>query len=207
MHDWNLIYTQRSVQLVTMCECANCTSQVGRLRWTLDDVSAEVCKLQTPTLPTTNQKPASDAFALLNWQYVITSTAADTIRNFSVSCNFFLPTCNDPCVNGSLLASEVLRNNFIAYRRNGVKTEELIAFLCCSLFAGSHYGAHSPGEAKSGYPYLGTMDMCASRVHWKRKKMLRSAWTTLHQMLDPVDKHKGFIFFSCIYFRRHHCTI
>ncbi|CAH1376360.1 protein gooseberry-like isoform X4 [Tenebrio molitor] len=34
-----------------------------------------------------------------------------------------------------------------------------------SLFAGSHYGAHSPGEAKSGYPYLGTMDMCASRVH------------------------------------------
>ncbi|XP_044252398.1 protein gooseberry-like isoform X2 [Tribolium madens] len=34
-----------------------------------------------------------------------------------------------------------------------------------SLFAGSHYGAHSPSEAKSGYPYLGTMDMCASRVH------------------------------------------
>ncbi|KAB0793025.1 hypothetical protein PPYR_12645 [Photinus pyralis] len=34
-----------------------------------------------------------------------------------------------------------------------------------SFFAGSHYGAHSPGEAKSGYPYFGTMEMCASRVH------------------------------------------
>ncbi|XP_044739843.1 protein gooseberry-like [Chrysoperla carnea] len=34
-----------------------------------------------------------------------------------------------------------------------------------SLFAGSHYGGHSPTEAKSGYPYFGSMDMCASRVH------------------------------------------
>ncbi|XP_071051892.1 protein gooseberry [Onthophagus taurus] len=34
-----------------------------------------------------------------------------------------------------------------------------------SLFAGSHYGAHSPTEAKSGYPYFSTMDMCTSRVH------------------------------------------
>ncbi|KAF5291565.1 hypothetical protein FQR65_LT01878 [Abscondita terminalis] len=34
-----------------------------------------------------------------------------------------------------------------------------------SFFAGSHYGAHSPSEAKSGYPYFGTMEMCASRVH------------------------------------------
>lgn len=35
----------------------------------------------------------------------------------------------------------------------------------CSLFAGGHYGAHSPTEAKSGYPYFGGMEMCASRVH------------------------------------------
>ncbi|KAF5288090.1 hypothetical protein FQA39_LY15515 [Lamprigera yunnana] len=34
-----------------------------------------------------------------------------------------------------------------------------------SFFAGSHYGAHSPSEAKSGYPYFGTMEMCSSRVH------------------------------------------
>ncbi|KAL1498379.1 hypothetical protein ABEB36_009186 [Hypothenemus hampei] len=35
-----------------------------------------------------------------------------------------------------------------------------------SLFAGgSHYSAHSPGEAKSGYPYFGAMEMCSSRVH------------------------------------------
>ncbi|CAH1154723.1 unnamed protein product [Phaedon cochleariae] len=35
-----------------------------------------------------------------------------------------------------------------------------------SLFApGSHYGAHSPSEAKSGYPYFGAMEMCSSRVH------------------------------------------
>ncbi|GJQ73566.1 hypothetical protein Trydic_g13912 [Trypoxylus dichotomus] len=34
-----------------------------------------------------------------------------------------------------------------------------------SLFAGSHYGVHSPTEAKSGYPYFGSMDMCSSRVH------------------------------------------
>lgn len=33
------------------------------------------------------------------------------------------------------------------------------------LFAGGHYGAHSPGEAKSGYPYFGAMEMCSSRVH------------------------------------------
>ncbi|XP_065174089.1 protein gooseberry isoform X2 [Atheta coriaria] len=35
-----------------------------------------------------------------------------------------------------------------------------------SLFAaGGHYGAHSPTEAKSGYPYFGAMEMCTSRVH------------------------------------------
>ncbi|CAH2000959.1 unnamed protein product [Acanthoscelides obtectus] len=35
-----------------------------------------------------------------------------------------------------------------------------------SLFApGTHYGAHSPTEAKSGYPYFGAMEMCSSRVH------------------------------------------
>ncbi|CAG9767359.1 unnamed protein product [Ceutorhynchus assimilis] len=35
-----------------------------------------------------------------------------------------------------------------------------------SLFTGgTHYGAHSPGEAKSGYPYFGAMEMCSSRVH------------------------------------------
>ncbi|XP_023024230.1 paired box protein gooseberry isoform X1 [Leptinotarsa decemlineata] len=35
-----------------------------------------------------------------------------------------------------------------------------------SLFtSGAHYGAHSPGEAKSGYPYFGAMEMCSSRVH------------------------------------------
>ncbi|XP_045477588.1 protein gooseberry-like isoform X1 [Harmonia axyridis] len=34
-----------------------------------------------------------------------------------------------------------------------------------SLFAGGHYGAHSPSEAKSGYPYFGAMEMCSSRVH------------------------------------------
>ncbi|XP_076253441.1 protein gooseberry-like isoform X2 [Rhynchophorus ferrugineus] len=35
-----------------------------------------------------------------------------------------------------------------------------------SLFSGGgHYGAHSPSEAKSGYPYFGAMEMCSSRVH------------------------------------------
>ncbi|XP_050298070.1 protein gooseberry-like [Anthonomus grandis grandis] len=35
-----------------------------------------------------------------------------------------------------------------------------------SLFnGGSHYGAHSPSEAKSGYPYFGAMEMCSSRVN------------------------------------------
>ncbi|CAH0564723.1 unnamed protein product [Brassicogethes aeneus] len=35
-----------------------------------------------------------------------------------------------------------------------------------SLFAsGAHYGAHSPGEVKSGYPYFGAMEMCSTRVH------------------------------------------
>ncbi|XP_060521813.1 protein gooseberry-like [Cylas formicarius] len=35
-----------------------------------------------------------------------------------------------------------------------------------SLFAsGTAYGAHSPTEAKSGYPYFGAMEMCSSRVH------------------------------------------
>ncbi|XP_019880552.1 protein gooseberry [Aethina tumida] len=34
-----------------------------------------------------------------------------------------------------------------------------------SLFSGAHYGAHSPGEAKSGYPYFGAMEMCSGRVH------------------------------------------
>ncbi|KAJ8923266.1 hypothetical protein NQ315_001823 [Exocentrus adspersus] len=35
-----------------------------------------------------------------------------------------------------------------------------------SLFAtGVQYGAHSPSEAKSGYPYFGAMEMCSSRVH------------------------------------------
>ncbi|KAJ8976396.1 hypothetical protein NQ317_003946 [Molorchus minor] len=35
-----------------------------------------------------------------------------------------------------------------------------------NLFApGPHYGAHSPSEAKSGYPYFGAMEMCSSRVH------------------------------------------
>ncbi|XP_030754402.1 protein gooseberry isoform X2 [Sitophilus oryzae] len=35
-----------------------------------------------------------------------------------------------------------------------------------SLFTGgTHYGAHSPSEAKSGYPYFGAMEMCSSRVH------------------------------------------
>ncbi|XP_066259826.1 protein gooseberry-like [Euwallacea similis] len=33
------------------------------------------------------------------------------------------------------------------------------------LTGGSHYGAHSPSEAKSGYPYFGAMEVCSSRVH------------------------------------------
>lgn len=43
----------------------------------------------------------------------------------------------------------------------------LIVFIFYSLFTtgNHHYGAHSPTEAKSGYPYFGTMEMCASRVH------------------------------------------
>ncbi|XP_018324837.1 protein gooseberry isoform X2 [Agrilus planipennis] len=34
-----------------------------------------------------------------------------------------------------------------------------------SLFSSGHYSSHSPSEAKSGYPYFGSMEMCASRVH------------------------------------------
>lgn len=40
-----------------------------------------------------------------------------------------------------------------------------VFFYCCRFFAGSHYGAHSPSEAKSGYPYIGSMEMYGGRVH------------------------------------------